>query len=77
MSHFSAAAEVSAHLQIDFVFTKLHRNLRLRLVRSEITDFNVLITKCREMECAWRENSVMTPVLPVIPSQHYTPIAHT
>ena len=71
LTHFSNEAAVSDILRIDFAFTKLHPNLRLRMNRSEVDSFDTLITKCRLIESAWREHGMMAPVVPVIPIQEF------
>ena len=71
LTHFSAAAAVTVHLQIDFTFTKLHPNLRLRMNRSEVNSFELLITKCRQIESAWRENGLLAPVVSAVSAQNF------
>lgn len=58
-SHLTAAAQVSEHFQIDMIYAKFHVTLRGRVARSEITTFNDLITRCRQIESLWRESGLM------------------
>ena len=62
LSHLTAAANVTEHFQIDMIYAKLHVNLRGRIARSEVNNFNELINRCRATESLWREAGLMPTV---------------
>lgn len=54
LSHFSDRAQVSEYMLLDMVYTKLHVNHRVKILRENVNSFEELIDRCRDYESAWR-----------------------